>query len=133
MPGKVVLVIVCGSAVPFNASNADAAMYALYGGQEAGNGLADVIFGQVSPSGRLPFTVFRSLQQMKPMGDYDLTTQPGRTHLYYDAAVYGAPQFWFGYGLSYSTFQYSRLTLRLDPKGDDDYSCLLYTSPSPRD
>lgn len=116
---KVVLVIVSGSAVPFNESNADAALYAMYGGEEAGNGLADVLFGETAPTGRLPFTVFTSLEQMKPMGDYDLTTQPGRTHLYYDdasVAAHGTPQFWFGYGLGFSSFGYSNLTLALSGK-----------------
>ena len=111
---KVVLVIVSGSAVPFNESAADAAVYAMYGGEQAGNGLADVMFGSVAPSGRLPFTVFKNLEQMKPMEDYDLTTQPGRTHLYYDDSSvekHGDPQFWFGFGLSYSEFRFENLTL----------------------
>jgi beta-glucosidase len=116
---KVVLVVVSGSAVPFNESSVDAALYAMYGGAEAGNGLADVLFGDVAPSGRLPFTVFTSLDQMKPMGDYDLVAQqPGRTHLYYDdssVAKLGAPQFWFGYGLSYTQFQYANLSLSEGP------------------
>ena len=111
---KVVLVIVSGSAVPFNESSADAAVYAMYGGEEAGNGLADVLFGDVAPSGRLPFTVFTELGQMRSMDDYDLTSQPGRTHLYYDdssVAKLGSPQYWFGFGLSYSSFHYSNLSL----------------------
>lgn len=114
---KLVLVVVSGSAVPFNESLADAALYAMYGGEAAGAGLADVLFGDVSPSGRLPFTVFESLEQIRPMGDYDLTTQPGRTHLFYDdesVATYGAPQFWFGFGLSYSRFAYSQATLLVE-------------------
>ena len=117
---KLVLVIVSGSAVPFNESSADAAVYAIYGGAEAGNGLADVLFGSVAPSGRLPFTVFKSLDQIKPMSNYDLTTSPGRTHLYYtetDVAAHGAPQFWFGFGLSYSTFSFANLHLELGPAG----------------
>lgn len=50
------------------------------------------------------------------MGDYDLTTPPGRTHLYDDdafVAAFDAPQFWFGYGLSYTAFRYFNLTLAL--------------------
>lgn len=115
---KVVLIIVSGSAVTFNESDADATLYAMYGGEEAGNGLADVLFGGVSPSGRLPFTVFQDLAQIKPMSVYDMTTSPGRTHLYYsdgDVAKYGAPQFWFGYGLTYSSFSFSQLTVALAP------------------
>ena len=111
---KVVLVIVSGSAVPFNESAADAAVYAMYGGEEAGNGLADVLFGQVAPSGRLPFTIFTKLEQMRSMEDYDLTSQPGRTHLYYDdssVGKLGSPQWWFGFGMSYSSFRYSNLSL----------------------
>ena len=116
---KVVLVVVSGSAVPFNESSVDAALYAMYGGAEAGNGLADVLFGDVAPSGRLPFTVFTSLDQVRPMEDYDLVTQPGRTHLYYgdtSVAKLGAPQFWFGFGLSYTTFQYTNLRLTEAPR-----------------
>lgn len=117
---KLVLVIVSGSAVPFNESAADAAVYAMYGGEEAGNGLADVLFGAVPPSGRLPFTVFSSLEQMRSMEDYNLTTQPGRTHLYYDessVAKHGAPQFWFGYGLSYTQFHFTDLSVSKDASG----------------
>ena len=49
------------------------------------------------------------------MEDYDLTTQPGRAHLYFNASMaeFGAPQYWFGYGLSYTRFEYSTLTLKL--------------------
>jgi beta-glucosidase len=111
---KVVLVIVSGSAVPFDESCADAAVYAMYGGEEAGNGLADVLFGDVAPSGRLPFTIFTKLEQMRSMEDYDMTSQPGRTHLYFDdssVAKLGSPQWWFGFGLSYSSFRYGNLSL----------------------
>ena len=78
------------------------------------SGLADVLFGDVVPSGRLPFTVFKDLEQMRPMEDYDLTSQPGRTHMYYDdssVAKLGSPQYWFGFGLSFSSFRYSNLSL----------------------
>jgi hypothetical protein len=97
---------------------ADAAVYALYGGAQAGNGLADVLFGGVSPTARLPFTVFETLDQIKPMSNYDMTASPGRTHLYYteaDVTAYGAPQFWFGFGLSYTSFSYGSVQLGLVP------------------
>ena len=108
---KVVLVIVAGSGVPFDEALADAAVLAPYGGAQAGAGLADVLYGVVAPTGRLPFTVFDNLSQVKPMGDYDLTTQPGRTYLYYDPTSFGQPQFWFGFGLGYSAFSYTNLLL----------------------
>jgi hypothetical protein len=108
---KVVLVIVAGSGVPFDEALADAVVLAPYGGAQAGAGLADVLYGVVAPTGRLPITVFDNLSQVKPMGDYDLTTQPGRTYLYYDPTSFGQPQFWFGFGLGYSAFSYTDLLL----------------------
>ena len=71
-----------------------------------------MLFGDVALSGRLPFTVFKSLDQMKSMEDCDLTTQPGRAHLYYDdssVAKLGPPQHWFGFGLGYTEFACSDL------------------------
>lgn len=74
-----------------------------------------MLFGHVAPSGRLPFTVFANLAQVKDIADYELTTQPGRTYLYYDdssIAKLGPPQYWFGFGLAYTRFAYSSLTLK---------------------
>jgi beta-glucosidase len=110
---KLVLIIVCGSAVHFDETLADAAVYALYGGEEAGHGLADVLFGSVPPSARLPFTVFSSVRQLPLMGDYNLTASPGRTHLYYDKSA-GAPQHWFGFGLGYEHATYGSASARFD-------------------
>jgi beta-glucosidase len=71
--------------------------------QELGHGLADVLFGEVNPAGRLVQTWPRSLDQLPPMMDYDI--RHGRTYLYFK----DKPLYPFGYGLSYTTFKYSRL------------------------
>jgi beta-glucosidase len=71
--------------------------------QELGHGLADVLFGDVNPGGRLVQTWLHSVDDLPPMLDYDLRL--GRAYLYYE----GTPLYPFGYGLSYTTFAYSNL------------------------
>ena len=71
--------------------------------QELGNALADVLFGDANPGGRLAQTWPRSLDQLPPMMDYDI--RHGRTYMYFQ----GEPQYAFGYGLSYTTFAYANL------------------------
>ena len=71
--------------------------------QEAGTAIADVLFGDYNPAGRLVVTWPRSLEQLPPMMDYDL--RHGRTYMYFK----GEPLFPFGFGLSYTTFDYSGL------------------------
>ena len=66
--------------------------------------MADVLFGDVSPAGRLPVTFYRSLDQVPPFDDYAMK---GRTYRYFA----GAPLYPFGHGLSYSTFAYSKLAV----------------------
>ncbi len=75
---------------------------AWYGGQAAGSAIAEVLFGDVSPAGRLPVTVYRSVDQLPPFSDYDMA---GRTYRYFR----GDPLFPFGHGLSYTTFRYRNL------------------------
>jgi beta-glucosidase len=70
-------------------------------GEEGGNAMADVIFGNVNPSGKLPYTVYEDLAQLPAKNEYDLSK--GFTYMYFK----GAPQFPFGHGLSYSTFEYA--------------------------
>jgi beta-glucosidase len=79
---------------------ADAVIYSWYPGEQGGNALADIIFGEVSPSGRLPFTVPRSIDDVPPYEDYSMK---GRTYRYMEKE----PLFPFGFGLSYSTIEYS--------------------------
>jgi beta-glucosidase len=71
--------------------------------QETGNALADVLFGDYNPAGRLVQTWPRSLEQLPPMMDYDI--RHGRTYMYFK----GEPLYPFGYGLSYTTFKYANL------------------------
>jgi beta-glucosidase len=100
----VVLVLLSGSAlaVPWAAERVPAILQAWYPGQAAGEALADVLFGAVSPAGRLPVTFYRSVEQLPPFSDYDME---GRTYRYFR----GEPLFPFGHGMSYSRFRYSDL------------------------
>jgi len=102
----VVLVLLNGSALAANwaAENIPAIVEAWYPGQAAGDALADVLFGDYNPAGRLPITFYKSLEQLPPFADYAMA---GRTYRYFD----GDPLFPFGHGLSYTTFAYANLQL----------------------
>jgi beta-glucosidase len=71
--------------------------------QEEGNALADVLFGDYNPAGRLVQTWVKSMDDLPPMLDYNI--RHGRTYMYFK----GEPLYPFGYGLSYTTFAYSKL------------------------
>lgn len=103
---KLVVVITGGSAIscPEVYEMADALLYAWYPGEQGGNALADVLFGNVSPSGRLPVTVVKSIEDLPPFEDYALK---GRTYRYLNTE----PLFPFGFGLSYVPFEYRDLQL----------------------
>jgi beta-glucosidase len=95
--------------------------------QEAGTAIADVLFGDYNPAGRLVVTWPKSLEQLPPMMDYDL--RHGRTYMYFK----GEPLFSFGYGLSYTTFAYSGLKTsasRLGPDGEITVSLELKNTGS---
>ncbi|MCP9199085.1 glycoside hydrolase family 3 C-terminal domain-containing protein [Gramella sp. GC03-9] len=83
---------------------ADAVLLVWYPGEEGGNAVADIVFGKVSPSGRLPITFPKSLDDLPPYEDYSMK---GRTYKYMEAE----PMYPFGYGLSYTNFEYSGLKL----------------------
>ncbi|HEU5291490.1 MAG TPA: glycoside hydrolase family 3 N-terminal domain-containing protein [Cyclobacteriaceae bacterium] len=102
-----VIAIVTGGS-PMNLSEvhelADAVLLIWYPGQEGGNAVADIIFGKTSPSGRLPITFPKSLDQLPRYEDYSMK---GRTYRY----MKEEPLYPFGFGLSYSTFTYSNIKL----------------------
>ncbi len=101
--GKPVVYVVCtGSALALNWENehVDAILNAWYGGQEGGTAVADVLFGDYNPAGRLPITFYKSVDQLPDFQDYSMK---GRTYRY----MTQTPLYPFGYGLSYTTFAYS--------------------------
>jgi beta-glucosidase len=91
--------------VPWIKDNVPAMLQAWWPGEEGGHAIADVLFGDVNPAGRLPATVYASEAQVPPLTEYDITK--GFTYMYLN----GAPLFPFGHGLSYTTFQYDGLKL----------------------
>ena len=102
----VVFVMMTGSAlgIGWEKENLPAIISAWYGGQDAGTALADVLFGDYNPAGRLPVTFYESVNDLPDFEDYSMK---GRTYRYFK----GKPLFEFGYGLSYSQFVYSGLSV----------------------
>jgi beta-glucosidase len=99
----VVLVLLNGSALAVNWENDNipAIIETWYGGQAAGQALADVIFGDYNPAGRLPVTFYKSVEDLPDFKEYRMEN---RTYRYFT----GEPLYPFGYGLSYTTFKYSK-------------------------
>jgi len=102
---KLVVVVLSGSpvAMPEVHELADAVVFAWYPGQEGGRAIADVLFGDAVPSGRLPLTFPKSTDDLPPYDDYSMK---GRTYRY----MTKEPLYPFGFGLSYTTFAYSNLS-----------------------
>ena len=99
----IVLVLINGSALAINweSENIPAIVEAWYPGQEGGTAVADVLFGKVSPSGRLPITFYKSADQLPAFDNYDMK---GRTYRYFtQKSLYP-----FGFGLSYTSFKYAK-------------------------
>ena len=104
---QVVLVNFSGSAVGLvpETESCDAILQAWYPGQEGGTAIADVLFGDVNPSGKLPVTFYRGIDQVPDYEDYAMK---GRTYRYFA----GDPLYAFGYGLSYTEFSYGEAKVR---------------------
>ena len=101
-----VVVLLNGSAlaVSWAAEHVPAIVEAWYPGQAGGEALADVLFGDYNPGGRLPVTFYRSVDDLPPFEDYNME---GRTYRYFR----GEPLYAFGHGLSYTTFEYGGLAV----------------------
>ncbi|NOZ27476.1 MAG: glycoside hydrolase family 3 protein [Chloroflexi bacterium] len=105
----VVLVLINGSAVAVNWADehVPAIIEAWYPGEEGGTAIADVLFGDYNPAGRLPVTFYKSVDQLPPFEDYNMA---GRTYRY----MTEEPLYPFGFGLSYTRFEYGNL--RIEPQ-----------------
>lgn len=116
----IVLVLLNGSAVSINWENENlpAIIEAWYPGQSGGDAIADILFGDYNPSGRLPITFYKSVEQLPAFNDYNMT---GRTYRYFN----DEPLFPFGFGLSYTSFLYKNIKLNRDEIKSDE-SALLY-------
>ncbi|MGN6165920.1 MAG: glycoside hydrolase family 3 C-terminal domain-containing protein [Flavisolibacter sp.] len=101
-----ILVLMNGSALSINweNENIDGILEAWYGGEGAGKAIADVLFGNCNPAGRLPVTFYKSINDIPAFDDYDMK---GKTYRYCEKPVL----YPFGYGLSYTKFLYSGLRL----------------------
>lgn len=118
------IVVVVGSypyALNWAEENAPAIVYTTHAGQELGHAIADVLFGDVNPAGRLNMTWYKSVDQLPEFMDYDVI-KGGRTYRYFE----GEALYPFGHGLSYSTFRYDGLSLdRQQVSSDRDREVVL--------
>jgi beta-glucosidase len=117
---KTIVVLQNGSPLTINWTNDNipAILETFYNGEEGGNALADVIFGDYNPGGRLPLTFYSSDEQLPSISDYDI--RKGRTYMYplrnfvNKASQKEEPLYPFGYGLSYTEFSYGSLKISSD-------------------
>ncbi len=130
---KTIVILISGSPVNMIGwiENIPAVIEAWYAGQEAGNAIADILFGDVNPSGKLPITFPKKLSDSP--AHVSTRTYPGNEKVYYDEGIFVGyrhfdtkniePLFPFGYGLSYTTYTYDNL--KIDKKtisGDDKFT-----------
>jgi beta-glucosidase len=107
----VILVLLSGSALSVAPDCADAILQAWYPGESGGTAIMDIIFGRYNPSGRLPVTVYKSAADIPDFRDYSMEN---RTYRYFKGQVL----YPFGFGLSYTTFEYSGLHVKNGKKLD---------------
>ena len=111
--GKTVIFVNCsGSCIALEpeTKTCDAIVQVWYPGQEGGTAVADVLFGDYNPSGKLPVTFYKSSEQLPPYEDYSMK---GRTYRYFDDALFP-----FGYGLSYTSFEIKNEKLEMKDDGN---------------
>jgi beta-glucosidase len=129
--GKPLVYVNCSGsamAMPWEVENISAIVQAWYPGQEGGRAVAEVLFGDYNPAGRLPVTFYRSTADLPPFTDYSMAN---RTYRYFT----GKPLFAFGHGLSYTQFKYGPAQLDRAQAGLDDtvHVKLDVTNTSTRD
>ena len=104
---NVIVVLIAGSSMAINwiDENIPAIVEGWYPGESGGTAIADVLFGDYNPGGRLPFTFYKSTDDLPAFDDYDI--YKGRTYMYFG----GKPLYPFGYGLSFTNFKYSKISI----------------------
>jgi beta-glucosidase len=107
--------------IPSIKESAPAILEAWWGGEESGNAIADVLFGNVNPGGKMPLTVYASEAQVPSVDEYDVTK--GFTYMY----INGKPLFPFGHGLSFTDFKYSNLKIASRKIGKDGNATISIT------
>jgi len=112
----VIFVMMTGSAIaiPWEAENLPGILNAWYGGQDAGTAIADVLFGDYNPAGRLPVTFYKNDKDLGDFNDYNMSN---RTYRYFK----GNPLYPFGFGLSYTIFRYSSLSVSRNKEKKSSY------------
>ncbi len=105
---RTILVLINGAPLSIDWTDAHipGIVEAWYPGEVGGQAIADVLFGDYNPGGKLPITFYKSIAQLPPFNSYDI--RKGRTYMY----LKEKPLFAFGYGLSYTNFKYSDLEIR---------------------
>lgn len=106
--GKPVIFVLCSGstmALPWESQHLDGVIEAWYPGQQGGTAVADVLFGDYNPAGRLPLTFYATINDLPDFEDYEMAK--GRTYRYFK----GKPVYPFGYGLSYTRFTYGKAQL----------------------
>jgi beta-glucosidase len=104
---RTIVVLINGNSLAINwiNSHVPAILEAWFPGSQGGHAIADVLFGDYNPAGRMPVTFYASDKQLRPFDEYDITK--GRTYMY----LAEKPLYAFGYGLSYSSFKYENLMI----------------------
>ena len=113
---RTIVVLVAGSSLAINwiQENIPAVINAWYPGEQGGNAIADVLFGDYNPAGRLPLTYYQSTNDLPAFDDYEVFN--GRTYMYFEKK----PLYAFGYGLSYTSFAYTNLTIDKSSINNED-------------
>ncbi|MBN1693831.1 glycoside hydrolase family 3 C-terminal domain-containing protein [candidate division WOR-3 bacterium] len=127
---NIIIVLINGGPVALSGTEKDASaiVEAWYNGQASGTAIADVLFGDVNPGGKLPETFYASTEQLPSFADYDIINH-GRTYMYFEKPVL----YPFGHGLSYTTFKYSNLKLsagKIGKNGSIKIQCTVQNTGS---